>query len=68
MSVITLSANMVWMVLKMPKTKTQHANPVVPAGALKIPVFEEVRQGQFVFVGYVADESDTEWIWMKRAA
>ena len=55
------------MVVKMPKSTIKPASPAVSADALQIPVFEEVRLGQFVFVGYVADES-ANWIWMKKAA
>jgi hypothetical protein len=59
---------MVSMVVKMPKTKRKpDLSPAVPASALQIPVFEEIRLGHFVFVGYVADES-ANWIWMKKAA
>ena len=56
------------MVVTMPKSKIKPASPAVSADTLQIPVFEEVRLGQFVFVGYVADECEAEWIWMMKAA
>lgn len=65
---ITLSVSIVSMVVTMPKSKIKPASPAVSADTLQIPVFEEVRLGQFVFVGYVADECEAEWIWMMKAA
>ena len=53
------------MVVTMPNTKIKSASPAVPSGA-RIPVFEELRQGQFVFVGYVVTKFESAQ--MKKAA
>jgi hypothetical protein len=54
------------MVVKMPKSTINPASPAVSADALQIPVFEEVRLGQFVFVGYIV--KDGRIVGFKKAA
>lgn len=54
------------MVVKMPNTKIKLDSPAVPASALQIPVFEELRMGQFTLVGYVVTKFESAQ--MKKAA
>ena len=50
------------MVIEMVNTNLKPASPaaIVPSGTNRIPVFEEIRCGKVILIGYVADPAKTK--------